>query len=405
MFIVQALRWLLLGIELLIALSILYLCLVSFSALLAARRRRRRPAIFAPPYARFALLIPAHNETAVIGKLLHSLTELNYPAEQFTVCVVADNCTDTTADLARASAGVRVYERHDEQRRGKGFALQWLLEQLQQDGLTFDAYVILDADSVVDAAFLQALNHGLQGGARALQAHNAVLNVADSPATALRWLALSLMNHVRPLGRNGLGGSSTLTGNGMCLSRAVLERYPWQAFALAEDYQYYLTLVQHGEKVIYMPEALVRSEMPVTFEQMRTQDIRWESLQGTPPTWKTAWRLLQAGLRRRSFLCLEALGEFLVPSLSYLIAGCFLALLAALLLWSWLDILVACLLIAGLLFYGSSAFVLLRPPRMLFLALLSAPRFVLWKIWVVLVLRRRKKHQAEWVRTSRNQAS
>ena len=85
MFIVQVLRWLLLGIELLIALSILYLCLVSFSALLAARRRRRRPAIFAPPYARFALLIPAHNETAVIGKLLHSLTGLTYPTDQFTV--------------------------------------------------------------------------------------------------------------------------------------------------------------------------------------------------------------------------------------------------------------------------------------------------------------------------------
>ena len=120
-----------------------------------------------------------------------------------------------------------------------------------------------------------------------------MLNVSESPSTALRLIALTLINHVRPLGRNGLGASSTLTGNGMCLSRALLMRYPWQAFSIAEDYQYYLTLVQHGERVRYVPEAIVRSQMPTTFAQMRTQDIRWESSERSQSTWRIALRLLR----------------------------------------------------------------------------------------------------------------
>jgi cellulose synthase/poly-beta-1,6-N-acetylglucosamine synthase-like glycosyltransferase len=392
---------LLLG-EVMLALPLLYLVVVTMAALLSTRHHRKHPPVYAPPYAHFALLVPAHNEVPVLGKLLSSLAQLDYPAEAYTVCIVADNCTDATADLARASGQARVYERQDSEHRGKGFALQWLLQQLAAEHLVFDAYVVLDADSVVDSAFLQAFNHGLAQGARALQAHNTVLNVGDSPSTSLRWLALSLMNYVRPLGRNRLGGSSTLTGNGMCLSRAVLERYPWQAFGLAEDYQYYLTLVQGGEKVLYVPEALVRSEMPVTFQQMRTQDIRWEAAETTPVR-QIAAHLLKEGIRQHDLSRLEAVAELLTPTLSYLVLGCVLVLCCSFALWSWLNVLVAALLLASLMFYVSSAFLLLHPPRTVFQSFLSAPGFILWKLWVVLVVRRR--HQTEWVRTSRNSAS
>lgn len=405
MLVVQVLRWLLLGVEIVIALPVFYLCLVTISAMLRARHRKKRPLIFSPAAASFAILVPAHNETAVIDKLLKSLVTLDYPTELYTVCVVADNCTDTTAELVRADGHARVYERFNQERRGKGFALHWLLQQLEQEQLSFDAYIVLDADSVIDPAFLKAMNHGLAQGARALQAHNTVLNVMDSPSTALRWLALSLMNYVRPLGRNGLGASSTLTGNGMCLSRQLLELYPWQSFGLAEDYQYYLTLVRNGEKVLYMPEALVRSEMPLTFAQMRTQDIRWEASQGGEPTHKTAWRLLQSWLKSGDFKRLEAVAELLTPSLSNLIAGSVLVLLASIVLWSLPDILVGFLLVGGMAYYSSSAFALLHPPRGMLRALLSAPRFVLWKLWVVLVVRRSRKSQAEWVKTSRNAPS
>src|SRR5205085_8146950 len=125
----------------------------------------------------------------------------------------------------------------------------------------------------------------------ALQGCYTVLNPTESPSTALRWIALSLNCHVRPLGRSSLGGSSTLTGNGMCFTRALLMRCPWQAFSLTEDYEYYLTLVEHGERVRYVPDAVVRATMPTTFSQMRTQDVRWESAgHNQEGTWRIALR-------------------------------------------------------------------------------------------------------------------
>lgn len=407
MLIIEGMRWLLLAAEIGIALPVLYLCIISTSAILTARRSERAAkhsdslVPTASDATNFAILIPAHNEQAVLGILLDSLSQLVYPKDRFTVYVVADNCTDDTAELARASGWVRVYERFDEVKRGKGFALNWIMQKLEEDQHRHDAYIILDADSVVVPTFLQSMSRELAHGARALQGCNTVLNVTDSPSTALRWLALTLMNHVRPLGRNGLGASSNLSGNGMCLSHAILERYPWQAFALAEDYQYYLTLIEHGERVRYVPDAVVRSQMPTTFSQMRTQDIRWESASGGESKWQIAWRLLKVGLRQRDFARLEAIGELLTPPLSLLVGASLLALLLSLVVWLLPEIVFGLLLVGGVVSYVATALYIMRPPSAIYKALFHAPGFMLWKLWVILVLRKRKKHVGEWVRTSR----
>lgn len=400
----QILRWLLLAAEVLIALPLLYLCILSISAILTARKRKSKGSASlssVSSYADFAILIPAHNEEIILDNLLNSLSALAYPKDRYAVYVVADNCTDGTAELARATGWVHVYERFDATRRGKGYALSWLLQQLEEKRLIHDAYVVLDADSVVEPTFLQAMNRGLERGAKALQACNTVLNISESPSTALRLVALTLMNHVRPLGRNGLGGSSTLTGNGMCLSRATLMRYPWRAFAIAEDYQYYLTLVQHGERVQYVPEAVARSHMPTTFARMRTQDVRWESSELGQSAWQIALKLLRAGLRLRNFVCFEAIAELLTPPLSFLVCWCLLTLLASLALWSPFELLFSLLLIAGLVCYVGTGLYLLRPPRRVYTAFLYAPGFMAWKLWVYFILRRSKKHTGEWIRTSR----
>jgi cellulose synthase/poly-beta-1,6-N-acetylglucosamine synthase-like glycosyltransferase len=405
MIVLEALRWLLLAAEIALALPILYLCLLSVAALVAtSRRRAARAAQAAAPSARFrfAVLIPAHDEEAMLGTLLESLAALAYPKDRTTVCVVADNCSDGTAKLARDAGWVRVYERFDAEKRGKGYALNWLLEQLEADQVAYDACVVLDADSVVDPAFLQAMERELASGAQALQAYNGVLNTSDAPSAALRWLALALVNHVRPLGRNALGSTSTLTGNGMCLRRDLLRRHPWQAFGIGEDYQYYLTLVEQGERARYVPEAVVRSEMPTTFAQMKTQDVRWESTVGGQSTWRIALRLLKAGLVHRDLVRLEAMAELLTPPLSLLVGGCALLVLGSLALWFLPGLLVSLALVAGLAVYLSAPLYLLHPPRAVYRALLHAPGFVLWKLWVYLALRRSKKHTSEWVRTSRS---
>lgn len=414
----QIIRWLLLFVEISIALPILYLCLLSISAILTTRSRRSKHThtdVAPAQLPNFAILIPAHNEAMILASLLSSLKELAYPKGHFMVYVVADNCTDDTAALARAmgdTGGVQVYERFDSSKRGKGYALNWLLQKLAEDRRIHDAYIVLDADSVVVPTFLQAMARAFSQGARALQANNTVLNITESPSAALRWIALSLVNHVRTLGRNGLGASSTLTGNGMCLSHDLLQRYPWQAFTIGEDYQYYLTLIEHGERVCYVPEAVVRSQMPTTFSQMRTQDVRWESPtgDGSQSTWRIAARLLRAGIRFRDPARIEATAELLTPPLSSLVCGCLLMLLAALIGFLWspfallatIELLLSLLLIGGLLGYIATPLYLLQPPQAVYRALLHAPGFMLWKLWVYFVLRRSKKHTSEWVRTSRS---
>jgi cellulose synthase/poly-beta-1,6-N-acetylglucosamine synthase-like glycosyltransferase len=402
--ILHILSWLLLIIEICIALPIAYLCILSISALIVTRKRKRQghneiKALKKAAQTNFAILIPAHNEEVILSTLLESLTLLDYPQELYTTYVIADNCTDTTASLAQQFERVCVYERFNEKERGKGYALNWIWQQLEDK--QHDAYVVLDADSVVVPTFLSAMDHELAQGALALQACNTVLNVTESPSTALRWIALTLMNHVRPLGRNGIGSSSTLTGNGMCLSRTILARYPWQAFGIAEDYQYYLTLIQKGERVRYVPEAIVRSQMPVTFAQMRTQDVRWEAAEPQQSSWHTALQLLQVGLSTRSFVRIEAMLELLTPPLSFMVTSCSLAFIASLFLRSPLEIGLGIALLGGLIGYIATALYLLRAPRAVYKALLHAPGFILWKLWVYFVLSRSRKHTGEWVRTAR----
>ncbi|HEU5382666.1 MAG TPA: glycosyltransferase family 2 protein [Ktedonobacteraceae bacterium] len=402
---IYVLRWLLIVSEVMIALPILYLCALSVSAVLAARRQGAAQASDGnstpPQRIRFAVLIPAHNEEGILGTLLASLTALDYPKKHYSVYVVADNCTDRTAEIARSTGWAHVYERFDVSKRGKGYALSWVLQQLENKQAGYDAYVVLDADSIIDPAFLRAMERELRCGAQSLQAYNGVLNSADSPSTALRWIALALVNHVRPLGRTGLGCSSTLTGNGMCLRRSLLQRYPWESFGLAEDYHYYLTLLEHGERVRYVPEAVVRSHMPTSFAQMRTQDIRWESSAGGRPLWRVVARLIMAGIKYHDRTPLEGVVELLTPPLSLLVGWSVLDLVASLCLWWSPGLLVSLALIAGLIGYISSPLYLLKPPRPIYLSLVYAPGFIAWKLWVYFVLRKQKKLTSEWVRTTR----
>ncbi|HEX6796083.1 MAG TPA: glycosyltransferase family 2 protein [Ktedonobacterales bacterium] len=405
----SVLRWVVLAAEIVVALPIVYLAAITCAALIAQARRKRR--MFAPPTdpPTFAFLIPAHDEEALIGTLLASLKRQRYPAERYTVCVVADNCGDATAPIAEA-AGAEVFERHDVTQRGKGYALSWLLAELDRRGQRYDAYVVIDADSVVAPDFLAAMAAELARGARACQAQNTVLNTTEAPSTTLRWLAMTLMNHVRPLGRNAIGGSSNLSGNGMCLSRGLLERFPWRAFGLVEDYQYYLDIVAGGERVRYVPEAVVRSHMPTSFDQMRSQDERWESGSPQTSTGRIALRLIRSGLRRRRgvrwtpIAPLDAVAELLVPPLSTLLAALLIVLAGAAAIGTVGERVFAAALLAGFALYVGSAFIMLRPEWATYRALLYAPGYMAWKLWVQLVLKRRGQKRGEWVRTKRPDA-
>ncbi len=286
-----------------------YLCLL---ALLSIRRPNE-----APPSsrARFDVIVPAHDEAEGIGATVDDLRRLDYPKERRRVIVVADNCSDDTAKVARRH-GALVWERRDSRRRGKGPALGWAFSRSLEDGFA-DAVVVVDADTVAGPNLLRALSGRMDLGAQALQAHYGVRNKDDSWRTVLMTLALALFHEVRSLGREKLGVSCGLRGNGMCFTSSLIARFPHDADSVVEDIEYGLILGAKGVRVHFVPEAEVLGEMPADSEASKVQRARWE---GGRRLLAKAWtaRLIWGALRCRSRVMLDLAVDLLMPPLSTL---------------------------------------------------------------------------------------
>ncbi|HZS31922.1 MAG TPA: glycosyltransferase family 2 protein [Methylomirabilota bacterium] len=357
-----------------------YLVLLTAAAL-AARRPAAPPG---PPRTRFGVLVPAHDEAATLPTLLGVLAGLEYPRALYEVIVVADHCTDETAQLARR-AGARVLERTEGRRGGKGFALGWAFAALVPER-RHDAFVVLDADSRPDRHLLTALDAALRRGARAAQAYCSVANPGESWRTALMAADLALVHYLRPLGREAVGASAGLQGNGSCLSAQALRRVRWETRSVAEDQEYHLRLVLHGLRVAFVPEAQVRTVMEPTLGGADGQELRWEG--GRLAVARAQLPALLAGAwRTRSWPCLEAALDLTTPPLALLGAGTALAALvhgvawlagapgAPAVLWG--------MLVAGQASYVVGGCALARVPARAYLALaLFAPLYAIHKVWI-----------------------
>jgi cellulose synthase/poly-beta-1,6-N-acetylglucosamine synthase-like glycosyltransferase len=375
-----------------------YLVVLTLAALWAQAAAPRAVPPAGPARRRFAVLVPAHNEELLLGRLLENLRHLDYPSDGFHVYVVADNCVDRTAALAR-SLGARVYERGDRMRQGKGFALRWLLERIRAAGDGYDAFVVLDADSVVAPNFLRRMDARLEAGSQVIQAYYSVLNAGASPAAGLRNAALAAVHYLRPLGRSALGLSCGLKGNGMCFAAPILQQFAWNWFTLAEDVEFHLALVRDGVRVDFAPETSVWSDMPLTLAQAASQNARWERgrlhlLRRRVPG------LVVEGLRRRSPLRLDAAAEQCIPPLSVPFALGSLCLIAGIGLGAGPPTALAALDLGGQVFYLLAGLVLVRAPLSTYLALSRAPLYIVWKVGLygqAVVSTRRPR----WVRTAR----
>lgn len=366
-------------------------------ALLARTPRRRTHA--EPPLTRFAVVIPAHDEEQQIAATVKSVLRADYPAKRRRVIVVADNCTDRTAERA-SDAGALVWERIDRERRGKGYALEYAFERLVREG-EVDAFVVVDADTVVSSNLLRAFDTRLQAGAMAVQAEYGVRNVEASWRTRLMTVALAMFHRTRSLARERLGLSVGLRGNGMCFSRALLEAHPHRAYGLVEDVEYGVSIGLAGHRVWFAEEARVLGEMVSTGAAARTQRQRWEG--GRLQLARTHLpRLVRAGLARRSAMLLDLAMDIVVPPLSYvgLAIGAGLVAEGALGLyfagsmpsaWLWLAEAAALLLYVGRGVQHSGLG--MRGVA----ALAYAPAYVLWK----LVIARPFKRDDAWIRTRR----
>ncbi len=387
---------LLVALESVLALLVAYLLLLTVAAWLAPRRT---PARKQPPTHRFLFLLPAHNEERLLPNLLGNLRQLDYPSSLYAVHVVADNCTDSTARQAREGGAV-VHERFDTVHVGKGYALQWLLQRIWASGEPHDAVIVLDADTVISPNFLMVMDARLARGERVIQAYYAVRDPEQSWSASLRSVALSALHYLRPQGRTVLGGSTGLKGNGMVFRREVAQQHPWPV-SLTEDIEYHMALIMAGERVMFAPDAVVWAEMPGTLAASHTQNVRWERGR-MEMVCRYVPALLAAALRRRSFLLFDAAIEQLILPFSILSMASVAVLIGSLVLGSIPALLLAAFIIIGQSVYILNGLVLAGVPWQVYRALLYAPLFVGWKLWlyvrVLLGL-----DQGGWVRTARNE--
>src|SRR4051812_23952688 len=370
-----------------------YLLLLTGAAVLG---RGASPPPEAGQRRRFALLVPAHDEEVTIGRLLASTRTLAYPASRFDVYVAADNCTDRTAEVARA-AGAQVEERYDHAARGKGYALRWLLARLRERGARYDAYVVLDADTVVEPDLLTRLDARFEAGSEVIQVYYTVLNAGESPVAALRFAALAAVHYLRPLGRARLGLSCGLKGNGMAFLATVLDQYGWEWFTLAEDVELHLALVEAGLRVDFAPETTVLAEMPVTFAQAQSQNERWERGR-LEMLRQRGLSLLLDGLRQRDPVRVDAIVEQLIPPLSVPVVLAGAALVGGLLVRCRAATFLARFSLGGQLAYVLAALALVRAPWRVYRALAYAPVYVGWKVWLY-ARSLTSRGSAPWIRT------
>src|SRR5713226_5039019 len=226
------------------------LCAGSYLLWLTLLSRRSAPPAPGPVRHRFEIVIPAHNEESGIAQTIQSVLAIDYPQEMFAVTVIADNCTDQTAEVAQA-AGARVLVREDQAQRGKGYALAY--------------------------AFAQILG--------AVRADYAVLNPSDSWRTRLMAISFASVHVLRSLARERRKVSCGLRGNGMCFTAELLKQVPHDAFSLVEDLEYGIQLGKAGHRVHYAAEGHAYGAMVTNALAAQSQRRRWEG-----GRWKLAQR-------------------------------------------------------------------------------------------------------------------
>lgn len=224
---------------------------------------------------KYGIVIAARNESAVIGNLLDSIAKQDYPKELLTVFVVADNCTDNTAEIAR-SRGAVCYERFDDEHKTKGFALQFLFERIEEDFRrdSFEGYFVFDADNLLKEDFISRMNDSFDSGAKLVTSYRNTKNFNESwiaSLYALHWLRSIRVNH-RP--RSFLRLATNIQGTGFLFSNEIIKD-GWKYTSLTEDRALTADAVAQGYGITYNNEAEFFDEQPVSLKIALRQRLRW----------------------------------------------------------------------------------------------------------------------------------
>ena len=223
---------------------------------------------------KFMAILPAHNEEAVIGNLVDSLNNQDYDKNLLDIYVIADNCTDRTAEVAKEHGAI-VLERFDEEHKTKGYALNWFLQQKIKEKADYDAFFVFDADNIVDKDFTKNMNKKLCQGEEVVQGYRDIKNPTDSWVTAGYALFYWTMHRFYHLARYNVGLSPLLNGTGFMVKFDLVKDTGWDTITLTEDIEFSLKRIIKGRRLGWATDAIVYDEQPLTFKASWSQRSRW----------------------------------------------------------------------------------------------------------------------------------
>jgi 1,2-diacylglycerol 3-beta-glucosyltransferase len=378
--------------------STVYLLFLAGAYFIVPERKR----VYTDKRNRFAILVPAHNEELLISRLCESLLEINYKRDLYEIFVIADNCSDGTVNIG-GSYPVEVLIRNDTTHTGKGYAIDWALNQIPLK--EFDALLIVDADNTVDQNILEELNLMISQGEQAIQCHNAVGNRKDSWFTQLLFVSRTIGNVLYHHSKYKLGLSSYLMGNGICFSTKLLERKKWTAFSVGEDWEYYAQLIADRIKIGFAVNARVYHQESRSLEQATSQRLRWSSGRFQVLK-KYGLNLFINGLLRRDLFTLDASLPLIFPNYSLQINLTILCVILSILFAAsgiriFLVTIGLCLIIGQVLLFIAGIY-LSKSYKEVFKAVLRAPFFLLWKAIIDFLSLTGIYRGDKWIRTKRH---
>ncbi len=224
---------------------------------------------------KYAVCIAARNEEAVIGNLLDSIAKQDYPKELVTVFVVADNCTDSTADVC-IKKGAVCYERFDNIHKTKGFALQFLFKNIEKDyGIdNFEGYFVFDADNLLNSDYITRMNEAFDEGEKIITSYRNTKNFDENwiaSTYAIHWLRSIRFNH---RARSVLRLATNIQGTGFLFANELVKD-GWNYTSLTEDRAFTADAVANGYPISYCDAAMFYDEQPTNLKIALRQRIRW----------------------------------------------------------------------------------------------------------------------------------
>lgn len=267
---------------------------------------------------KFALIISAHNEEVVIGNMVESLKQLDYPDDAYDIFVIADNCDDNTAKAAE-DAGALVYVRNVPELRGKGHALEWMFDKLYKMDEQYDYISVFDADNLVDKNYLKAMNERANQGFKVVQGFLDSKNPYDSWITAAYSFCFWSVNRIFQLSRYKLGLCCELSGTGFIIALDTLKKLGWGATCLTEDMEFTMKLSLNDTRVAFAYDAVVYDEKPLTLKQSWCQRVRW--MQGhCDVASRYFFKLIKKGIKERKLSCIDC-AVYLVQPIRIIATG------------------------------------------------------------------------------------